>query len=95
MGGLIPSHIVFNGAVGGLTDDNAMKAKVGDRCLFVHSQANRDTRPHIIGSYGDFVWEAGNIHDASARDLGATGHILVEGDWNDDLMGQAKPIKLT
>ncbi|MCV6575679.1 MAG: copper-containing nitrite reductase [Cohaesibacter sp.] len=132
MRGLIPSHIVFNGAVGALTGDNAMKAKVGDRCLFVHSQANRDTRPHIIGGHGDFVWEAGNIHDAPARDLetwfirggsagvayytfrqpgvyayvnhnlieaidlGATGHIVVEGDWNDDLMKQVSapgPIK--
>lgn len=119
-----PSHVVFNGAVGALTGDNALKANVGDRVLFVHSQANRDTRPHIIGGHGDYVWERGNIHQAPQTDLetwfiaggsagaalytfkqpgvyayvnhnlidavlkGAAAHVVVEGDWNNDLLEQ-------
>lgn len=60
---LIPSHIVFNGRVGALTGDNAMKASVGDNVLFIHSQANYDTRPHLIGGHGDYVWERGSFTD--------------------------------
>lgn len=128
MESLTPSHVVFNGAVGALTGEHALPAKVGETVLFVHSQANRDTRPHIIGAQGDFVWERGNFNDPPAHDLetwliaggsagaalttfrqpgvyayvnhnlieavmkGATAHVKVEGDWNDDLMKQlSKP----
>jgi nitrite reductase (NO-forming) len=66
---LTPSHIVFNGAVGSLTGDNAMKASVGDRVLFIHEQANRDTRPHLIGGHGDFVWERGSFTDVPQTGL--------------------------
>ena len=61
---LTPSHIVFNGAVGALTGDNALKAAVGESVLIVHSQANRDTRPHLIGGHGNFVWATGKFHNA-------------------------------
>ncbi|UWQ49752.1 nitrite reductase, copper-containing [Leisingera caerulea] len=124
MNGLIPSHVVFNGAVGALTGENAMKAKQGEKVLFVHSQANRDTRPHLIGGHGDLVWEAGKFNNVPDRDLetwfirggsagaalyeflqpgvyayvnhnlieavnlGATAHVVVEGEWNNDLMEQ-------
>jgi nitrite reductase (NO-forming) len=129
---LIPSHIVFNGAVGALTGDNSMKAKVGESVLFVHSQANYDTRPHIIGGHGDYVWERGSFADKPQTGLetwfvaggsagaaiytfkqpgvyayvnhnlieavlkGATAHVVVEGEWNNDLLEQVKkpaPIK--
>ncbi|MCW5720612.1 MAG: nitrite reductase, copper-containing [Devosia sp.] len=119
---LVPSHVVFNGKVGALTGDNALKAKVGERVLIVHSQANRDTRPHLIGGHGDFVWPTGKFHTPpdvdqetwfipggaagaayytflqpgvyayvnhnliEAFELGAAGHFVVEGEWNDDLM---------
>lgn len=63
MNTLTPSHIVFNGAVGALTGDNALKAKVGEKVLVLHSQANRDTRPHLIGGHGDFVWATGKFHN--------------------------------
>ncbi|ODT77946.1 MAG: nitrite reductase, copper-containing [Pelagibacterium sp. SCN 64-44] len=59
---LLPSHIVFNGRVGALTGDNALKAKVGEKVLIIHAQANRDTRPHLIGGHGDFVWPTGKFH---------------------------------
>jgi nitrite reductase (NO-forming) len=61
MNTLTPSHIVFNGAVGALTGDNALKAKVGEKVLILHSQANRDTRPHLIGGHGDYVWATGKF----------------------------------
>ncbi|QYJ74471.1 MULTISPECIES: copper-containing nitrite reductase [Shewanella] len=66
---LLPSHIVFNGGVGALTGKHAMPAKVGESVLFIHSQANRDTRPHIIGGHGDYVWAAGSFADRPQRDL--------------------------
>ncbi|MGV8856850.1 MAG: copper-containing nitrite reductase [Devosia sp.] len=61
---LKPSHIVFNGKVGALTGDNALTAAVGERVLVVHSQANRDTRPHLIGGHGDYVWPGGKFNNA-------------------------------
>ncbi|MXU66741.1 copper-containing nitrite reductase [Oceanomicrobium pacificus] len=124
MNGLIPTHVVFNGRKGALTGDNALTAKVGERVLIVHSQANRDTRPHLIGGHGDYVWESGKFNNPPERDLetwfirggsagaalysflqpglyayvnhnlieavnlGATAHVLVEGDWDNDLMEQ-------
>ena len=121
---LIPTHEVFNGKVGALTGENAMKAKVGETVLFIHAQAVRDTRPHLIGGHGDLVWETGSFNDQPATNLetwlirggsagamaytfhqpgvyayvnhnlieavmlGATAHVVVEGEWNDDLMVQ-------
>ena len=66
---LTPSHVVFNGKVGALTGDNALTAAVGERVLIVHSQANRDTRPHLIGGHGDYVWQTGKFHNAPDVDL--------------------------
>jgi len=63
MTGLIPTHLTFNGKVGALTGAKAMKAKVGETVLFLHSQANRDTRIHIIGGHGDLVWTGGSFDD--------------------------------
>ncbi len=63
MATLTPSHIVFNGAVGALTGDNSLRAKVGETVMIVHSQANRDTRPHLIGGHGDNVWSTGSFTD--------------------------------
>ncbi len=123
---LTPTHEVFNGAVGALTGENAMTARVGERVLFLHSQANRDTRPHLIGGHGDYVWNTGKFRNPpevdletwhipggaagamlytflqpgiyayvnhnliEAVELGATAHVVVEGDWNDDLMTQVQ-----
>ena len=125
---LTPTHVVFNGAAGALTKDNALKAKVGETVLFIHAQANRDSRPHLIGGHGDYVWDTGSFADVPATGLetwfirggsagamvykfrqpgvyayvnhnlieavmlGATAHVVVEGEWDDDLMMQvAKP----
>ena len=127
MNGLIPTHVVFNGKVGALTGDNALKASVGETVLIVHSQANRDTRPHLIGGHGDLVWETGKFNNPPERDLetwfirggsagaalytflqpgvyayvnhnlieavnlGATAHVVVDGEWDNDLMAQILP----
>jgi len=40
-----------------------LQAKVGETVLIVHSQANRDTRPHLIGGHGDHVWSTGSFTD--------------------------------
>jgi nitrite reductase (NO-forming) len=61
--GLIPTHVVFNGTVGALTGDNSLKAKVGEKVLFIHSQSNRDSRPHLIGGHADLVWDGGSFSD--------------------------------
>ena len=66
---LTPTHVVFNGAVGALTGENAMVANVGETVLFVHSQANRDTRPHLIGGHGDYVWATGKFRNQPEVDL--------------------------
>ena len=60
---LTPTHLTFNGKVGALTGKNAMTAKVGETVLFLHSQANRDTRIHLIGGHGDLVWTGGSFDD--------------------------------
>ena len=66
---LVPSHVVFNGRVGALTGKNAMPARVGEAVLIVHSQADRDSRLHLVGGFGDHVWETGKFSNAPATDL--------------------------
>ena len=67
--GLIPSHEVFNGKVGALTGENALTANVGETVLFIHSQANRQSNPHLIGGHGDLVWERGSFNDKPETNL--------------------------
>jgi len=66
---LIPTHVVFNGRAGALTGKHALTAKVGETVLIVHSQANRDSRPHLIGGHGDYVWETGKFSNRPETDL--------------------------
>lgn len=123
MRGLIPTHSVFNGSVGALTGGGAIKAKVGETVLMIHNQANRDSRPHLIGGHGNYVWET-SFTDTPLQDmetwfvrggsavaamytfeqpgvyayvnhnliegvmLGATAHVVVEGQWDNALMEQ-------
>ncbi len=129
---LVPSHLVFNGKAGSLTGVHALRADVGDKCLFITSQANRDTRIHLIGGHADLVWTGGSFNDRPVTNyeswsvpggsavaalyqfrqpgryiylnhnlieafmLGAFAEVMVEGEWNDNLMKQVKksgPIK--
>jgi len=66
---LIPTHVVFEGRAGALTGKNALTAKVGETVMIVHSEANRDTRPHLIGGHGDYVWETGKFNNPPQKDL--------------------------
>jgi nitrite reductase (NO-forming) len=66
---LTPTHVVFNGAAGALTGNAALTAAVGERVLFIHSQANRDTRPHLIGGHADLHWTGGSFGDRPATNL--------------------------
>lgn len=68
MRGLVPTHITYNGKKGALTGDHAMKAKVGETVLFVHSQANEDSRIHLIGGHGDLVWPGGSFRNTPTID---------------------------
>ena len=69
MRSLVPTHVVFEGRVGALTGKNALTAKVGETVLIVHSEANRDSRPHLIGGHGDYVWETGKFANAPQTGL--------------------------
>jgi nitrite reductase (NO-forming) len=66
---LVPSHIVFNGRVGALTGKNAMPVTVGEMVLIVHSQVDRDSRVHLVGGFGDYVWETGKFSNPPATNL--------------------------
>jgi nitrite reductase (NO-forming) len=68
MRGLIPTHVTYNGKKGALTGKNAMKAKVGESVLFIHSQANEDSRIHLIGGHGDLVWPGGSFRNTPTID---------------------------
>jgi len=71
---LTPTHVTYNGKKGSLTGKNAMKAKVGDTVLFIHSQANEDSRIHLIGGHGDLVWPGGSFNNKPTVDR-ETWHI--------------------
>jgi len=66
---LTPTFEVFNGSVGALIGEHALKASVGEKVLFIHSQANRDTRIHLVGGHGDLVWRGGSFADPPATNL--------------------------
>ena len=66
---LIPTHIVFNGVTGALQGDGALTANVGENVLIIHSQANRQSYPHLIGGHGDYVWERGSFNSPPQLDL--------------------------
>jgi nitrite reductase (NO-forming) len=69
MRSLVPTHVLFNGGYGSLTGERALTARVGETVLIIHSQANRDTRPHLIGGHGDWVWPGGKFGNPPQRDL--------------------------
>ncbi|AEP37243.1 copper-containing nitrite reductase [Taylorella asinigenitalis] len=69
MNTLIPTHIVFGERKHQYTGENAMTAKVGETVMIYHSQANRQSYPHLIGGHGEYVWERGNFNDAPVTDI--------------------------
>ncbi len=63
MDGLVPTHVVFNGKTGALTQDIRLESKVGETILMLHSQANYPSWPHLIGGHGDWVWPYGKFNN--------------------------------
>lgn len=53
-----PSYVVFNGAKGALTGDNALQMSVGEkgRIYFINAGLNLDSNFHPIGSHWDAVY---------------------------------------
>ena len=70
---LLPSHLVFNGFAGALLGKNALTAKVGENVLFISSNANRDTRIHLIGGHADLYWPLGKFNNKPYTDLETWG----------------------
>jgi nitrite reductase (NO-forming) len=64
-----PSHVVFNGAVGALTGDNALQMSVGERAriYFVNAGLNLTSNFHPIGSHWDKVYPEAALLGAPIR----------------------------
>ena len=84
-----PTMVVFNGAKGALTGDNALQMDVGDRArfYFVNAGLNLDSNFHPIGSHWDSVWPEGAslnqpIRGSQTTLVPAGGGVIV------DLLGQ-------
>lgn len=69
MKSLQPTNIVFNGRAGSMIGKNALTANVGETVLFITSQANRDTRIHLIGGHADLFWPGGKFNNTPYTDF--------------------------
>ena len=69
-----PTHVVFNGKVGGLLGDNALKAKVGEtvRIFFGNIGPNSISSFHIIGEIFDKVYTEGGIGGPASKNIQTT-----------------------
>jgi len=84
-----PTMVVFNGAKGALTGENALQVAVGDRArfYFVNAGLNLDSNFHPIGSHWDAVWPEGAslntpIRGSQTTLVPAGGGVIV------DMLGQ-------
>jgi nitrite reductase (NO-forming) len=78
-----PAYVVFNGAVGALTGDNALQAKQGEKIrLFVgNGGPNLTSSFHVIGEIFDTVYPEGGMtvnHDVQTTLIPAGGAAIVE-----------------
>jgi nitrite reductase (NO-forming) len=79
-----PTYVVFNGAVGSLTGDKALQAKVGERVrLFVgNAGPNLTSSFHVIGEVFDNVYTEGGStitqHNVQTTLIPAGGSSIVE-----------------
>ena len=65
----MPTHLVFNGVQGALLGKKAPTANVGENVLFISSNANRDTRIHLIGGHADLYWPGGKFNNKPYTDF--------------------------
>lgn len=58
-----PTYVVFNGRVGALNGDNALKAKTGERVrvFFANIGPNKSSSFHVIGTIFDRVYREGGL----------------------------------
>ncbi len=79
-----PTYFAFNGRVGGLTGNRAMKANVGDRIrMFVGVGSHVPSNFHIIGEIFDNLYSDGAItseplHNVQTTIVPAGGAIMIE-----------------
>jgi nitrite reductase (NO-forming) len=79
-----PNYVVFNGAVGALTGDHALKANVGDkiRIFFGVGGPNMTSSFHVIGEIFDTVYPEGSTspvqHNVQTTLVPAGGATIVE-----------------
>jgi nitrite reductase (NO-forming) len=79
-----PEYVVFYGAVGSLTGDNALTAKTGETVrLFVgNGGPNLTSSFHVIGQIFDNVWQEGNttapVHNVQTTVVPSGGAPTVE-----------------
>jgi len=88
-----PEYVVFNGHVGSIAGDNALKAKAGEtvRMYVGNGGPNLVSSFHVIGEIFDKVYVEGSytIVDHSifrAFNKGALGQLKVEGNENPEIM---------
>ena len=69
-----PEYFVFNGAVGSLTDEAPLKAKVGEtvRIFFGVGGPNETSSFHVIGEIFDRVFDQGSLTAAPLTDVQTT-----------------------
>lgn len=79
-----PEYVVFNGAVGALSGEHALTAKVGEtvRIYVGNGGPNLTSSFHVIGQIFDTVWQEGNmsapVHDVQTTMIPAGGATIVE-----------------
>jgi nitrite reductase (NO-forming) len=79
-----PEYVVFNGAAGSLTGDNALQARKGESVrLFVGDAGpNLTSSFHVIGEIFDTVYQEGNtshaVHNVQTTLIPAGGAAMVE-----------------
>jgi nitrite reductase (NO-forming) len=70
-----PEYFVLNGAVGALTKDKPMHAKVGEtvRIFFGNGGPNFTSSFHVVGEIFDHVYRDGSLSSPPLRDVQTTG----------------------
>ena len=78
-----PDYVVFNGSVGSLTGDNALKARTGEtvRLYVGNGGPNLTSSFHVIGEIFDNVYSEGGTlaqHNVQTTSIPAGGAAIVE-----------------
>jgi nitrite reductase (NO-forming) len=79
-----PEYVVFNGSVGALSGEHALKAKVGEtvRLYVGNGGPNLTSSFHVIGQIFDTLWPEGNtnteLHNVQTTMIPAGGAVIVQ-----------------